>query len=154
MNERFDEKIRTAVELAWRQGSPVAGRSPTARAEVAAVAVHRWRSAHRRVSPNAELTDRIEDLAKGLRDGLEQNPAVSGPLIEDYRWLAYQIVVALTAASAESTELPPGWTPDRIKSMGVAEVSMARKRRRAQRRYCPGGCEARDRPLSECHGWT
>jgi hypothetical protein len=37
----------------------------------------------------------VEDLAKGLRDRFEVNPAAAGPLMEDYRHLAARLAAVL-----------------------------------------------------------
>jgi hypothetical protein len=39
--------------------------------------------------------DRIEDLAKGLRDSLEADRSLVGPLVEDYRHLARVLALVL-----------------------------------------------------------
>ena len=46
-----------------------------------------------RGTPDRE--QRIEDLAKGLRDRFEKNPKLTGPLMADYRHLATKIVDAV-----------------------------------------------------------
>jgi len=67
------------------------------RAKLAALALRRWRGFGRRskvTHPTDE--DRIEDLAKGLRDACEATPGLAGPLIEDYRYLAGVIAAVMT----------------------------------------------------------
>jgi hypothetical protein len=74
----------------------VAGRDDAARREIVAIAVRRWRSFVRRShSHQASHAERLEDLAKGLRDRFEVNPSLTGPLMEDYRHLAVRLAAAL-----------------------------------------------------------
>jgi hypothetical protein len=81
------QALLAAVHRAWEEGCPVAG--PQARELLASTALRRWRSFGRR-SRERRLSDdaRIEDLAKGLRDSLEPDRSLVGPLMEDYRYLA------------------------------------------------------------------
>lgn len=78
-------------------GCPVAGHDDAERQKIAAVAIRRWRSfARRSTYPNqASRAERAEDLAKGLRDRLEVEPALAGPLMEDYRHLAARLAAVL-----------------------------------------------------------
>lgn len=61
------ENADTVIEVGWR----------------------RWQTFERR-RPNAgkKWDQRLEDLAKGLRDAFESDRRVVGPLMEDYRHLA------------------------------------------------------------------
>ena len=82
-----------AVQAAWEEGCPVAGGDAD---ETANVAVRRWRSFDRRGrAKRATFEDRVEDLAKGLRDRFEADPAMVGPLMEDYRHLASCLATVL-----------------------------------------------------------
>lgn len=83
-----EERCTEVARSAWDAGNPVAGQTEDDWKRIANVAVRRWRSAHRRLRKNASHYDRIEDLAKGLRDQMEADPSLAGPLIEDYRSLA------------------------------------------------------------------
>jgi hypothetical protein len=76
----LEADLTEAVKAAWEEGCPVAGGDPEKKARIA---LRRWRSFERRRG-----TDRVEDLAKGLRDHFEADPREAGPLMEDYRYLA------------------------------------------------------------------
>jgi hypothetical protein len=70
-----------------KDGSPVVG--PETADDVIEVGWRRWHSFKRRHRKAAGSWDqRLEDLAKGLRDAFEPNRRLVGPLIEDYRHLA------------------------------------------------------------------
>lgn len=90
------ERVTEAIAEACEAGSPVAARDEEGRQHMAALAVRRWNSFERRASSKrAGPDERIEDLAKGVRDAYESDPALVGPLMEDYRWLAGRIAAAL-----------------------------------------------------------
>ena len=91
------DELLAVVAAAWEAGSPIAGRHPADQERVADVARRRWRSYERRHRRrNAfDRESRIDDLAKGLRDQLEHEPQLAGPLIEDYRWLARELADVL-----------------------------------------------------------
>jgi hypothetical protein len=81
------QALLAAVNRAWEEGCPVAG--PKAQVQLASTALRRWRSFGRRAGKRLPSGDaRIEDLAKGLRDSLEPDRSLVGPLMEDYRYLA------------------------------------------------------------------
>jgi hypothetical protein len=87
MLDPLHKALLEAIERAWETGCPVAG--PAAREQLASIAVRRWRSFGRRTRKRRPSdSDRIEDLAKGLRDALEADRSLVGPLMEDYRHLA------------------------------------------------------------------
>ena len=75
----------------------MAGHDDAERQKIAAVAIRRWRSfARRSTHPHqASRAERAEDLAMGLRDRLEVEPALAGPLMEDYRHLAGWLAAVL-----------------------------------------------------------
>jgi hypothetical protein len=77
----------------------VAGQDQDAFEELAAVAIRRWDSFERRHSKQLGYPGRVEDLAKGLRDRFEHYPKLTGPLMEDYRYLASRIADVLRAPS-------------------------------------------------------
>lgn len=83
-------------------GNAALAGSPVVRADaidrMAEVARRRWSSYARRHPSNAALADRVEDLAKGLRDSMENEPALAGPLMEDYRFVAAKLAEAFTPA--------------------------------------------------------
>ncbi len=83
--------VLATVQAAWEDGCPVAS-DP---AGTATTALRRIASARRRLRGAPDREQRIEDLAKGLRDHFEANPKVTGPLMADYRYLATKIVDAL-----------------------------------------------------------
>lgn len=69
--------------------NPYHGRPPE-------VALRRWRSFGRRAGVKSATRDqRIEDLAKGLRDAFERDRHLVGRLMEDYRHLARTLPMSL-----------------------------------------------------------
>jgi hypothetical protein len=50
---------------------------------------------------------RIEDLAKGLRDQVERRISLTGPLMNDYRWLARKLAEILTEPGADANASQP-----------------------------------------------
>lgn len=90
------QAVVRAVSDAWDEGCPVAGQTQDAFEQTADVAIRRWDSIERR-RPKKVITmeDRLEDLAKGLRDHFEPDPKMVGPLVEDYRYLASCIASVL-----------------------------------------------------------
>ena len=93
--EAIEADLLRAVEQAWRDGNPIAGSAPT----LAAAARRRWASQGRRLRSSASRVERIEDLAKGLRDRLEGDRHLVGPLMEDYRSLARRLADVLDPAT-------------------------------------------------------
>lgn len=85
------------AEAEHLSGSPVAGRDDANRREMVEVAIRRWRSFSRRCRhpERAAHAERVEDLAKGLRDRFEFTPTLTGPLMEDYRHLAGKLAAVL-----------------------------------------------------------
>lgn len=78
---------REAVAALDRDGSPVAW--PESANRMVDTAWRRWQSFQRRHRKGrASFEDRVEDLAKGLRDAFEQEPRLAGPVLEDYRHVA------------------------------------------------------------------
>lgn len=77
---RFAGRLQAVVEAEQLSGCPVAGRDDATRQEMASLAMRRWRSfARRSVHPGqAAHAEQVEDLAKGLRDRFETNPALTG----------------------------------------------------------------------------
>ncbi|WP_354697192.1 hypothetical protein [Paraconexibacter sp. AEG42_29] len=91
------DRIARAVELAQAEGCPVAGGEVR---QIAEVAHRRWLSYDRRHrAPPGGVGARVEDLARGLRDRLEDDPQAAGPLMTDYRYLAAKVAEALTTPS-------------------------------------------------------
>lgn len=87
--------VLEVLEALNRDGSPVAGTTPEERDRVARLAVRRLRSFNGRTKIRQPTDDdRVDDLAKGLRDQLEFDPRLAGRLIEDYRHLARRVVEA------------------------------------------------------------
>ena len=76
---------RAALVALCESGSPVL--HPDTIDETLVLATRRWRSYHRRHRTDDPAT-RTEDLAKGLRDALEADPSLTGPLMQDYRHVA------------------------------------------------------------------
>jgi hypothetical protein len=96
------DRLLAAVETEYLSGSPVAGRDEARRRELVTVAVNRWRSFARRSRhpDRATPAERAEDLAKGLRDRFETRPALTGPLMADYRSLAAKLAEILAGPPA------------------------------------------------------
>lgn len=101
------EQLVAVLARAYEQGSPIA--YPGSRdagvkwTEMADLALRRWESFERRSKkkrPN--LGDRIEDLAKGLRDAYERERQLAGPLIEDYRYIAGELATVLERLRPDS----------------------------------------------------
>jgi hypothetical protein len=91
------ERLLAVAEAEHLCGSPVAGRDSGHRQEMVKVAMRRWRSFSRRSRHPERAThaERVEDLAKGLRDHFEVEPPLTGPLMTDYRYLAAKLSVVL-----------------------------------------------------------
>jgi hypothetical protein len=94
---------RDAVDQLHRDGSPVV--RPEAADDVIELGWRRWQSFERRHRKGAGSWDeRLEDLAKGLRDACEPDRGLVGPLMEDYRHLAStlgQVFMANADASGD-----------------------------------------------------
>jgi hypothetical protein len=92
---------RVVMEMDRRERDPWKG-SDEARWRVAEIALRRWRSYDRRARPrHPTLEHRIEDLAKGIRDVIESDRRLVGPVMEDYRYTARVLAEALMAAEEE-----------------------------------------------------
>jgi hypothetical protein len=86
-----------ALTRAFDEGSSVVGQSTKHRHKLAAVALRRIKSFERR---GVSINDRarcIRDLARGLADQFEANPSLVGPLIENYRMVANELLDAYGA---------------------------------------------------------
>jgi hypothetical protein len=92
------ERVLEVVEAGHQSGSPVAGHDHASRQQTANVAVRRWHSFSRRSRHPERAThaERVEDLAKGLRDHFEPDPALTGALMTDYRHLAARLAAVLS----------------------------------------------------------
>lgn len=101
-SDQLHDSLMAAVEEAWGAGSRVAGRTPADREQIVQAALRRWGSFSRRSKRigGDSLELRIEDLAKGLRDRVEQHPSLTGPLMSDYRWLARKLAAIFSDATA------------------------------------------------------
>lgn len=89
----------TAVAAAADAGCPVAGVPETDFRTTADFAIRRWDGITRRHRRALTADDRVEDLAKGLRDRFEGDRRLVGSLMQDYRFLAARIAEALAADS-------------------------------------------------------
>jgi len=87
------DRVISAVTDAWKDGCPVASDPET----TATAALRRVSTLNRRYRGNGvpSREDRIEDLAKGLRDRFEEDRKLVGPLMQDYRYLASKILDVL-----------------------------------------------------------
>ena len=97
------ERLLAVAEAEYLCGSPVAGHDSGHRQEMVQVAMRRWRSFSRRSRHPERAThaERVEDLAKGLRDHFESEPLLAGPLMTDYRYLAAKLAVVLADPLAD-----------------------------------------------------
>ena len=102
--EQLRDALMVGVEEAWAAGSSVAGQQASDREQIVEAALKRWSTFPRRnrKSGGDPLERRIEDLAKGLRDRVEQRPTLTGPLMGDYRSLARKLAEILTDAGVAS----------------------------------------------------
>jgi hypothetical protein len=87
--------VIAAVAAAWDAGCPMAGQTPKEFEEAADVAIRRWGSVTRRHRKPLTHEQRVEDLAKGLRDRLDPNPELVGREMAEYRYLARCIAAVL-----------------------------------------------------------
>ena len=63
---------------------------------VVEVAMRRWRSFDRRTKVRRPTVEhRIEDMAKGIRDAIEPDRRMVGPIMEDYRHTASVLAAVL-----------------------------------------------------------
>lgn len=110
-------RLLAVVEAEQLSGCPVAGHDVSARREIAELAARRWRSFGRRSAHGgrATLAERAEDLAKGLRDRFEDDPALAGPLMEDYRHLAARLAAVLADPPNGQPSSLTGGTPGGVK---------------------------------------
>jgi hypothetical protein len=86
------QSLIQALEQAWENGSPVAGRTFQERERLASVAIRRIKSFARRAIPLNDRRRQIVDLAKGLASQFERNPKLVGPLIKDYEYIAERML--------------------------------------------------------------
>jgi len=96
----MDEDLRRAARATLlglcRDGSPVV--RPDNVEDTITFGWRRWCSFDRRAKRSGDFEARVEDLAKGLRDRLEANRQLVGPLMEDYRLLARALAVEFAGA--------------------------------------------------------
>jgi hypothetical protein len=83
-----------ALTRAFDDGSPVAGRSPERRREIAVAALRRIRSFSRRSVSIGDRRHCVDDLAKGLSDHVETESNLVGPLMKDYQFVACRLLDA------------------------------------------------------------
>lgn len=94
-DERALERLQALIPLVRDEGSPIVA-SPRRDEVLAGVALRRWRSFERRnKGKDGSLDRRTEDLAKGIRDAVEPDRQLVGPLMEDYRYLAGRLAEVL-----------------------------------------------------------
>jgi hypothetical protein len=96
-----DEEVLTALVAALtgtrKVAPPVVGQSIERHHKLAVVALRRMRSFKRRGVPIDDRARLICDLAKGLADAFEADPRLVGRLIEDYRFIAGELLDAYRA---------------------------------------------------------
>ena len=99
MNDQHDlQDLVIVVKKLWEDGSPVASYDEERQHETALLALRRWHNYDRRLKHNASTHEqRIEDLAKGLRDAFEPDRKLIGPLMTDYRHLARTLAEVLVS---------------------------------------------------------
>jgi hypothetical protein len=85
---------RAAVRAALESAGGPAGRPETID-RATDVSLRRWESFHRRHRRRASRDDRIEDLAKGLRDAFEPDRHLVGPMMTEYRASARAVASVL-----------------------------------------------------------
>lgn len=86
------QSLIQALEQAWENGSPVAGRTIQERERLASIALRRIKSFTRRAIPLNDRRRQVGDLAKGLASQFERNPELVGPLIKDYEYIAERML--------------------------------------------------------------
>lgn len=103
-----DERIRAAVRAALETAGGPAGVSDVID-QATEISLRRWRSYDRRARQRRPTdADKIEDLAKGLRDAFEPDRNLVGPLMAEYRWSAQAVAAVLLQEAAQRTiRLPP-----------------------------------------------
>lgn len=90
-----------AVAAQGELGCPAAYGTATQQAETARIAVRRWRSVDRRHRAAVTRDQRIEDLAKGLRQHLAMDPKLED--LTHYRCIARAVADALAPDPSDST---------------------------------------------------
>lgn len=96
-------RLRIALGQLWEEGSPVVGSGTEQHQQEALLALRRWRSFDRRnrtKSPSHE--QRVEDLAKGLRDAAQLDRRLVGRLMADYRYVAHVLATTLKEQQSDS----------------------------------------------------
>jgi len=103
------DTLMVALKEAQIAGSPVAGQQISDRERIVETALRRWNTFPRRNrKPGGDPFERrIADLAKGLREQVEQQPSLTGPLMNDYRWLARKLAEILTEAAVATGSSQP-----------------------------------------------
>ncbi|GAB3279064.1 hypothetical protein GCM10027589_05450 [Actinocorallia lasiicapitis] len=93
-----DAQIREAVRAALQSAWGPAGR-PEVLDRATDISLRRWRSFDRRNGRRRPTTsDRIEDLAKGIRDAFEADRRLVGPMMTEYRASAEAAAAVLLQA--------------------------------------------------------
>jgi len=103
-DEEIRQRLLLAIAAAWQEGCPIA--FPQGSEQLAAIALRRWRSGHRRFRKQPPTrVQRIADLAEGLIQACETDPRLVGPLRIDYIYLAGSLANVFEAATdKEHTE--------------------------------------------------
>jgi hypothetical protein len=94
--EQIRKAVRAALESAWGPAG-----TPEVLDCATDISLRRWRSFDRRCKTRQPTTeDRIEDLAKGIRDAFEPDRRLVGPMMTEYR-------ASAAAAAAVLLQAPP-----------------------------------------------
>lgn len=91
----MQEALNLALTRLWNEGCPMA--HPADRSRMIDIGLRRWQSFERRNKRKCPtLDDRIDDLAKGLRDAFEPDRKMVGPMMKHYHCVATALATVLT----------------------------------------------------------
>lgn len=94
-DEQLRADVRAALESAWGPAG-----MPETLDRATEISLRRWNSFERRSKQRRPTpADRIEDLAKGLRDAFEPDRSLVGPLMAEYRSSARAVAAVLQEAA-------------------------------------------------------
>lgn len=97
----IDETLLRDLVSVLREKDPMSFDDDHRRKE-AEVVLRRWRSFNRRTRiKRPTFEHRVEDIAKGIRDAIEPDRHLVGPLMEDYRYTAQVLAEAIQEAETK-----------------------------------------------------